>query len=84
MREHSISLGEALNKAVRRGLALESRPCAMRFVQSTFSLGSATQVRLDKALAIAGAMEDEGLSRKLALSRRTATLPRLSRRTLRT
>jgi uncharacterized protein (DUF433 family) len=40
-----------------------------RFVQETFSLGTEQGFRLDKALALADAIEDEEITRKLALSK---------------
>jgi hypothetical protein len=67
MRERGISFKEALNESVRRGVASEKGRHARRFVQKSFSLGVGQDLRWDKALAIAEAMEDEELSRKLAL-----------------
>jgi hypothetical protein len=66
MRERGISFKEALNQAVRAGL---TRPQARKrqFVQKTYSLGAEQNFRWDKALATAEAIEDEELSRKLAL-----------------
>lgn len=68
MKERGISFKEALNSAVRAGLtaARQRRP---RFVQKAFSLGSEQNFRWDKALEAATAMEDEELSRKLALQK---------------
>jgi uncharacterized protein (DUF433 family) len=40
-----------------------------RFVQETFSLGAKQGFRRDKALAMADAIEDEEIIRKLALSK---------------
>ena len=67
MRERGISFKEALNESVRKGLLGEKRQRARRFVQKSFPLGAGQDLRWDKALAIAEAMEDEELSRKLAL-----------------
>jgi hypothetical protein len=67
MRERSISFKEALNEAVRTGLVREKHPRARTFVQKTFSLGREQEFRWDKALAIADAIEDEELSRKISL-----------------
>ena len=67
MRERSLSFKEALNEAVRAGLLREKHPRARKFVQKTFPLGAGQDFRWDKALAIAEAMEDEELSRKISL-----------------
>ena len=65
MRERGLSFKQALNEALRRGLAPQRRP--RRFAQRSFRMGESQEVRWDKALALAEAMEDEELSRKLAL-----------------
>ena len=67
MRERSISFKAALNEAARTGLAGENKKAAKRFVQKTFAMGAEQPFRWDKALAIADAMEDEELMRKMAL-----------------
>jgi len=67
MRERGISFKEALNESARKGLQGEKRARAGRFVQKSFAMGTGQDLRWDKALAIAEAMEDEELSRKLAL-----------------
>jgi hypothetical protein len=67
MRERGISFKEVLNQAVRAGLLRETHRRARRFVQKSFHLGEGQDVRWDKALAIAEAMEDEELSRKLSV-----------------
>ena len=67
MRERGISFKEALNESVRKGSLGEKRHRAARFVQKSFPMGTGQDLRWDKALAIAEAMEDEELSRKLAL-----------------
>jgi len=66
MRERAISFKEALNQAARSGLCGKEskRP---KFVQKTFRMGEGKEIRWDKALAAADAIEDEELSRKLAL-----------------
>lgn len=68
MKEQGVSFKEALNSAVRAGLT-GARDKAPRpdFVQKTFSLGSELNFRWDKALEVASAIEDEELTRKLAL-----------------
>jgi len=67
MRERGVSFKEALNDAVRTAM-METRPRRRRrFTQRTYSLGSEQHFRWDKALAVAEAMEDEELNRKLTL-----------------
>lgn len=39
------------------------------FIQETYSLGAEQHFRWDKALAVADAIEDEELSRKLSLQK---------------
>ena len=58
---------QVLNRVLRRGL--ESRPAsAGRYRCPTFSLGPAAPgARLDKALGIAAALEDEEITRELEL-----------------
>ena len=67
MRERGLSFKAALNEAIRAGLTKASRPPRTRFVQKTFRLGAEQSFRWDKALAVAEAMEDEELGRKLSL-----------------
>ena len=64
LRERGLSFKQALNEALRRGLAPQGRP--RRFVQRSFRMGEGREVRWDRALALAEAMKDEELSRKLA------------------
>lgn len=66
MRERGVSFKEALNSAIRAGL-LQPAPKKRRFVQKTFSLGGERYFNWDKALSTAAAIEDEELTRKLAL-----------------
>jgi hypothetical protein len=67
MKERSLSFKEALTEAARIGLRGKEPHRAQKFVQKTFRMGDAQEFRWDKALAVADAMEDEELSRKLAL-----------------
>jgi hypothetical protein len=67
MKERSISFKEALNEAARMGLRGKKDKSARKFVQKTFRMGASQEFRWDKALAVADAIEDEELSRKLAL-----------------
>jgi hypothetical protein len=67
MRERGVSFKQALNDAIRAGVAPVKRRSAGRFTQKTYSLGAEQNFRWDKALAVADAIENEELSRKLAL-----------------
>ena len=67
MRERGISFKQALNGAVRAGLAPGRRQRRRRFVQKTYSLGPVQNFRWEKALSVAQAMEDEEITRKLSL-----------------
>lgn len=63
-----VPFKEMLTTALRRGL--EERPAtpAARYRCPAFAMGPpARSLNLDKALAIAGALEDEEIARKLAL-----------------
>jgi hypothetical protein len=66
MRERGLSFKRALNEAIRAGMR-GKQPRARRFVQKTFRMGAPQDFRWDKALAMAEAMEDEEISRKLLL-----------------
>lgn len=61
MREQGITFREAVNFAVRAGIP--SAASAVPFSTPTFDLGGA-RVNLDKALQLAGQLEDEELMRK--------------------
>jgi hypothetical protein len=67
MRQRGISFKQALNDAVRTGLVPNGARRKRRFVQKTYSLGAEQLFRWDKALAVADAIEDEELVRKLSL-----------------
>ena len=67
MREHGVSFKQALNAAIRAGLAPRRTKGRRRFVQKSFALGAEQYFRWDKALAVAETIEDEELARKLAL-----------------
>ena len=57
-----------VNEAIARGLASGSRPAGKRYRLRTVSLGGAREgIDLTKAVQLAAALEDEELSRKLAL-----------------
>ena len=67
MRERGISFKEALNEATRIGLGGKGLKRARAFRQKSYRMGAAQEFRWDKALAVADAIEDEELSRKLVL-----------------
>jgi len=67
MRERGISFKEALNEAARTGLRAKGLKRAQKFAQKTFRMGPGQEFRWDKALAVADAIEDQELSRKLTL-----------------
>jgi len=67
IRERGVSFKQALNEAIRAGLTRGRRPRTARFVQKSYHLGPSPDFRWDKALAMADAIEDEEITRKLAL-----------------
>ncbi|CAN5803449.1 antitoxin [soil metagenome] len=64
MRERGVSFKEAVNLAIRSGLAPKDDDAP--FVTRTFDMGK-PRVPLEKALQLAGELEDEELVRKIAL-----------------
>ncbi len=65
--EARIPLKRAVNMALSLGLEQMQRPRAgRRYRTKTFAMGR-PETRIDKALAISTALEDEELARKLAL-----------------
>lgn len=66
MRERSVSFKVAVNDSIRAGLTGPA-PAARRFRMTTAPLGVRPGVNLDKALALAGELEDEETLRKLEL-----------------
>jgi len=67
VRERGGSFKQALNEAIRAGLTRGRQPRTARFFQKSYHLGPAPDFRWDKALAMADAIEDEEITRKLAL-----------------
>ena len=63
-RERGLTFKEALNQALRAGLANGRRP--QPYTLPTFSMGP-PRVDLTKALQLAAALEDEEILRKLRL-----------------
>jgi hypothetical protein len=66
-RERGVSFKAVLNDAVRKGLAPSRQTRPRRFIQKTYDLGATEDFRWDKALAMADAMEDEEIIRKMSL-----------------
>ena len=64
MRERNVSFKQAVNDAIRAGATPATR--RPRFRTQTFSLGP-PRLDLDKALQVAGYIEDEAIVQKLAL-----------------
>lgn len=65
--ELGISFKEALNSSVRRGLRDAGEPAAAPYRVRSRSLHARPGVNLDKALSLAGELEDAEILRKLAL-----------------
>lgn len=67
-RTRGISFKEALNSSVRRGLESGERTGGKPYkLRRTQRMGARPGIDLDKALALAGRLEDEEILRKLAL-----------------
>jgi hypothetical protein len=66
MRERGVSFKVALNDSIRAGLTPGSQP-SRRFRVQAAPLGVRPGVNLDKALALAGEMEDVEILRKREL-----------------
>jgi hypothetical protein len=66
MRERGLTFKEAVNEAIRAGAATPGRRRAFR--TPTFDMGRPA-VPIDKALRLAGELEDEELLRELAARR---------------
>jgi hypothetical protein len=68
MRERGVSFKVAINDAFRAGLGGPA-PALRRFTMPTAPLGALPGVNLDKALTLAGEMEDEEILRKRELGK---------------
>ena len=64
MRERGLTFKEAVNQAIRAGLAPTEG--AAKFRTPTFRMGFDPVIPWDKALRVAGELEDEEIVRKLA------------------
>jgi hypothetical protein len=69
MRERGVSFKQAVNDAIRASQSRAEHSAARKFKQKTFPLGAEQYFRWDKALAVADAIEDEELIRKLAVQK---------------
>jgi len=67
MRRRDISFKEALNSSIRRGLDGDRRTRGEPYKVRTARMGARPGVNLDKALQLAGELEDEEILRKMAL-----------------
>lgn len=65
MRERSLSFKAAVNHAIRAGLTAPG--ASEPFRTRTYSMGRAEGVNLDKALQLAGELEDEEIIRRMQL-----------------
>jgi hypothetical protein len=68
MRDRGVSFKVAINDAVRAGLQSELRPTQPFKVVSS-PMGVRPGINLDKALTLAGELEDEEIVRKLELGK---------------
>lgn len=66
-RTRGISFKEALNSSIRRGLEAGERTPGKPYKVRTAKLGARPGVNLDKALRLAGELEDEEILRKMSL-----------------
>lgn len=64
----NVPLKQVVNQMLRRGLEADAQRTARKpFRAKTFAMGQPLVPSLDKSLAIAAALEDEEIARKLAL-----------------
>lgn len=66
MRERGVSFKKAINDSIRAGLASDSLP-GRRFRVKARPMGARPGINLDKALRLAGELEDQELMRKREL-----------------
>lgn len=66
MRERDLTFKEALNAAIRTGLAGQRRP-VKPFRQRTYNMGARQGINLTKALTLADDLEDRAILQKLEL-----------------
>jgi hypothetical protein len=68
MRERDLSFKQAVNEAIREGLTSPAAECEP-FRTKTYDMGLKPGVNLDKALQLAGELEDAEIVRKLRLGK---------------
>jgi hypothetical protein len=66
MRDRGVSFKDAVNEAIRRGLGRATPERRHPFRTKTFTMGWREGLDLDRALSIAGELEDAELARRLA------------------
>ena len=66
-RERGLPLREVINATLREGLRGGDPRSAPSYTLPTFALGVRSDIDLDRALRLAGDLEDEEIVRKLAL-----------------
>lgn len=67
MRERRLPFKAALNEAIRAGLGVAKPRRAKRFKMKTYRMGFEPRLPWDKALQLAGNLEDEEIVRKLQI-----------------
>jgi hypothetical protein len=66
MRERGLTFKQAVNEAIRRGLGRGRGLAPEPFRTPTFAMGWNADAGLERALSIAGALEDDELARRIA------------------
>jgi hypothetical protein len=66
MREKGLTFKQAVNEAIRTGLAASRAP---RFQQRTYAMGFRPDISYEKALQVAARLETEEILRELATGR---------------
>lgn len=67
MREGRISFKAALNQAIRQGLSQMEKRKPRPYRLKSYAMGYRPELRLDQALALAAALEDDEIARKLLM-----------------
>ncbi|MBM3674540.1 MAG: ribbon-helix-helix protein, CopG family [Actinobacteria bacterium] len=68
MQREGLSFKEAVNRAIRAGLTPAAGRRA-RFRQRSFAMGERAGIDYDRALQLAGRLEDDEIARKAALGK---------------
>ena len=66
MRERGLTFKQAVNEAIRRGLARGGERGSRTFRTPTFPMGPTEGLGLERALVTAGELEDDELARRIA------------------